>query len=154
SGSFVGVAIDPDGGELFASEQSGQLRAYAWPAGTSNGVRAATASAPHGIAFKPASVSNTTSTTSPSTTTSTTAPVSDANANTNTTAPASDADGDGVDDGVEPCFCLGTPSGSRVTHLGCSADQLCPCAAPLGRTGWLNHGEYVRCVKNTAKDLA
>src|SRR5262245_60482272 len=82
-------------------------------------------------------------TTTTSTTTTTT---------TTTTLPA-DTDGDGIPDAQEQCECLGTAPGSPVTAVGCSIDQVCPCAAPLGRVAWANHGEYVRCVKFAAKEL-
>ena len=66
---------------------------------------------------------------------------------------AGDADGDGVPDAQEACACLGTASGVPVTALGCSLDQACPCAAPIGRSHWMNHGEYVRCVKGAAREV-
>jgi len=64
-----------------------------------------------------------------------------------------DYDNDGVLDDVEACFCLGTSPDAPVTEKGCSMDQLCPCAAPLGRTGWTDHGEYVRCVRGAGHEL-
>src|SRR5262249_23621943 len=64
----------------------------------------------------------------------------------------SDADGDGVQDASEPCCCLGTAPGVPTTALGCSIDQICPCAAPLGSTAW-NHGEYLHAVKQVVKEL-
>ena len=66
---------------------------------------------------------------------------------------AGDADGDGVSDAQEACDCLGTAAGVPVTALGCSVDQACPCAAPIGRSHWMNHGEYVRCVKGAAREV-
>ncbi len=64
-----------------------------------------------------------------------------------------DDDGDGVNDADEPCVCLGTSTGAPVTILGCGIDQICPCPAPLGRASWINHSEYVRCVKSVAREL-
>jgi hypothetical protein len=84
----------------------------------------------------------TTSTTSSMTTSST----------TTTTVPA-DTDGDGVPDSAEACVCVGTPPGVPVTALGCSVEQACPCAAPLGRAGWATHSEYRRCVKYAVMEL-
>jgi hypothetical protein len=65
-----------------------------------------------------------------------------------------DSDKDGVPDDTEPSYCLGTAAGAAVTALGCAVDQVCPCAAPLGRTGWNRPNEYRRCVKETATELA
>jgi len=71
---------------------------------------------------------------------------------TATTLPGGDADADGLPDAQEACGCLGTASGVPVTALGCSIDQVCPCAAPIGRSHWANHGDYVRCVKGAARE--
>jgi hypothetical protein len=81
----------------------------------------------------------------PATTTTTTS--------TTTTTIPPDADGDGVLDANESCICLRTPPGLPVTIRGCSVDQACPCAAPLGRAKWLGHTEYVMCVKNVTEEL-
>jgi hypothetical protein len=72
---------------------------------------------------------------------------------TTTTTIPPDADGDGVLDANEPCICLGTPPGVPVTVRGCSVDQACPCAAPLGRAKWTGHKEYLACVTNTLQEL-
>src|SRR5438093_1105429 len=65
----------------------------------------------------------------------------------------SDADGDGVQDSTEACFCVGTAPGVPVTSKGCSVDQLCPCAAPLGRSAWNGHSEYTACVQGAVHEL-
>jgi len=64
-----------------------------------------------------------------------------------------DRDHDGILDAEEPCICLQTPSNQVVTSQGCSIDQVCPCAAPLGREQWKNHAEYVQCVNGAADEL-
>lgn len=50
-------------------------------------------------------------------------------------------------------FCLDTPAGAVVNDQGCSIDQICPCGAPLGRTAWRNHGEYVTCVTSASAEF-
>ncbi len=65
-----------------------------------------------------------------------------------------DGDNDGILDAAEACFCLNTPAGAVVNDQGCSIDQLCPCEAPLGRTAWRDHKEYVSCVRNAASEFS
>lgn len=65
-----------------------------------------------------------------------------------------DCDHDGVPDANEDCFCLGTAPHAPVTAKGCSVEQLCPCAAPLGRSAWFNHREYVTCVRSAVREIA
>jgi hypothetical protein len=89
-------------------------------------------------AFTPNGCSSTTTTTTVATTTTTIPP---------------DADGDGVPDGAEACFCTETAAGDPVTVFGCAVSQLCPCNAPVGRSAWTSHGEYVRCAKGAAREL-
>jgi slime mold repeat-containing protein len=60
--------------------------------------------------------------------------------------PGPDSDADGVLDCVDQC--PGTETGDLINALGCSLAQTCPCAGP-GRP-WLNHGEYVNCIKAAA----
>jgi len=67
--------------------------------------------------------------------------------------PVPDADQDGIPDAAEPCFCLNTPPGAAVNQFGCAVNQVCPCQAPLGRTAWRNHGEYVTCIGNAAREF-
>lgn len=67
--------------------------------------------------------------------------------------PNPDMDKDGVVDEDEPCLCLGTPPGQVVTAVGCSITQLCPCDAPVGRTMWSTHAEYLACVRNASAEL-
>jgi hypothetical protein len=55
-----------------------------------------------------------------------------------------DLDGDGVLDAVDAC--LPSPAGQPVDATGCSIDELCPCAHPIGGDRWKNHGAYVSCV--------
>jgi hypothetical protein len=57
-----------------------------------------------------------------------------------------DSDGDNVVDATDQC--LGTASGAVVNSSGCAIEQICPCA-----TSWKNHGGYVKCVANSAKDF-
>src|SRR5262249_14955481 len=64
-----------------------------------------------------------------------------------------DEDHDGVVDATEPCSCLGTTPSTPVSAKVCSGDQLCPCAASQGRTGWTDHAEYVRCVRGAGHEL-
>ena len=56
-----------------------------------------------------------------------------------------DSDGDGVIDDQDECLEL--PDGA-VNADGCSVAQLCPCDI-----GWKNHGQYVKCVVQTAEDF-
>lgn len=64
-----------------------------------------------------------------------------------------DRDSDGIPDADEPCLCLGTQPGQVVTAIGCSVKQICPCEAPLGRTMWSTHAEYLACVRNASAEL-
>jgi len=64
-----------------------------------------------------------------------------------------DLDGDGVVDENELPSCLSTPEDSIVNPLGCSVEQICPCAMPLGRVSWSNHGEYVDCITKAAREF-
>jgi hypothetical protein len=66
---------------------------------------------------------------------------------------AVDGDADGIDDSMEACMCLGSVVGAPVTPQGCDVNQVCPCAAPLGRSRWLHHREYVGCLRNVSRDL-
>src|SRR5262249_29405747 len=49
---------------------------------------------------------------------------------------------------------LGTAPHAPVTAKGCAIDQLCPCAAPLGRSAWAGHSEYTACVRGAAHEFA
>jgi hypothetical protein len=49
--------------------------------------------------------------------------------------------------------CSGSVLGAPVTPTGCDVNQVCPCAAPLGRSRWLNHREYVGCLRNVTRDM-
>ena len=104
---------------------------------------------PAGLCTHPLNALPDCSSTPSTSTSSTSTPTS---SSTSTTL-GGDQDGDGVADAGEACICLGTTSGATVTALGCSVDQLCPCSAPVGRAGWLNHADYVHCAKNAAKEL-
>src|SRR5262249_23955040 len=64
-----------------------------------------------------------------------------------------DVDGDGIVDLSEPDFCRRSAPGASITKLGCTAEQVCPCTAPLGRTAWSNRSEYLRCIKGAATEL-
>jgi len=66
---------------------------------------------------------------------------------------STDVDGDGIPDSKEDPICLDTPLGHTVNSLGCSLEQICPCARPWGRARWRNHGEYVTCVKRSAQEF-
>jgi len=57
-----------------------------------------------------------------------------------------DVDNDGKVDTDD--FCLQTEIGSKIDDNGCSIDDYCPC-----NEGWKNHGQYVRCVSQTANDF-
>jgi hypothetical protein len=67
--------------------------------------------------------------------------------------PDSDEDSDGVTDAAEASFCPGSAPGAATTTRGCDVDQLCPCAAPLGRSRWYNRREYVWCVRAATREL-
>ncbi|HEV7732859.1 MAG TPA: hypothetical protein VGR62_11880 [Candidatus Binatia bacterium] len=66
---------------------------------------------------------------------------------------ASDTDGDGVDDSQESPVCLGSEAGQPTTTVGCTATQVCPCAAPLGRHAWTSRGEYRRCIDRALDEM-
>src|SRR5262245_14274722 len=59
--------------------------------------------------------------------------------------------------GREPSLARGTGTRGRlavpVTMLGCGTDQVCPCAAPLGRIAWNAHREYVSCIQEIIREL-
>ena len=60
-----------------------------------------------------------------------------------------DVDGDRVVNA--PDVCPATPTGGLVNSIGCTIDQLCPCAGPRGTmTPWRNHGKYQSCVAQAA----
>lgn len=48
--------------------------------------------------------------------------------------------------------CPGTPPGEAENEFGCSVSQICPCEG-LVDDPWKNHGEYVTCVVDNAKDF-
>jgi len=64
-----------------------------------------------------------------------------------------DVDGDGVLN--DPDICEFTPLGVVVDPSnGCSIDQLCPCAGPMGTTiTWKNHGQFVSCVAKSSESF-
>ncbi len=77
-----------------------------------------------------------------------------------------DWDGDGLGDACDPDIdddgvlndgdvCEFTAEEAVVDPTsGCSIAQLCPCDGPFGSDlPWKNHGKYVKCVKETARDF-
>lgn len=56
-----------------------------------------------------------------------------------------DSDGDGVFGGLDLCP---DTEGGVVNADGCAIADLCPCDV-----GWKNHGQYVKCVAQTATDF-
>jgi hypothetical protein len=84
----------------------------------------------------------------PATTTTTTP-----SGGTTTSTLPDDDDGDGVADHLEASVCLGTAPGATANPVGCSVEQACPCAQPLGRVAWRNAGEYLRCAKSWAREF-
>jgi hypothetical protein len=40
-----------------------------------------------------------------------------------------------------------------VDAAGCSIVQHCPCAGPPGGGAWRNHGQFLRCVVEKAREL-
>jgi sugar lactone lactonase YvrE len=63
-----------------------------------------------------------------------------------------DGDGDGVPDDVD--LCLDSQAGQPVNAEGCSILQLCPCSGPLAGGTWRNHGAFVACRAQAARDFA
>ena len=59
---------------------------------------------------------------------------------------ALDSDDDGIDDDDDEC--PDSPEGAVTDDVGCAIADYCPCDGD-----WKNHGQYVRCVGNTAKDF-
>jgi len=64
-----------------------------------------------------------------------------------------DRDGDGLLDAAEPDYCRNSQPGAPVTAIGCTVDQVCPCAAPLGRSAWNRRREYLGCVRQALQEL-
>jgi DNA-binding beta-propeller fold protein YncE len=64
---------------------------------------------------------------------------------------SADSDGDGVPDGSDAC--PGTHLGDPVGSDGCGVAQRCPCAGPMEGVEWLNHGRYVNCVREVAREF-